>query len=146
MNPSPRVLVCMSGRQHSGQGSPQHLARKDIWSQVDNRTDKVLSPARQSLWWPMPREISMAWSSTLVCGARLSQQWAGAYLSYTLEGSVLHPFGSLDNCLGIPDGEWGLFPRSLSIYRFCSADMAVLVPCADILGVPSCQTCPASLR
>ena len=33
----------------------------------------------------MPREISVAWSSTLVCGARLSQQWAGACLSYNFK-------------------------------------------------------------
>ena len=45
--------------------------------------------AGQSLWWPIPRDISVAWSSALVCGARL---WSGACLSYTLK--VLHPSGS----------------------------------------------------
>ena len=42
----------------------------------------------------MPREIIVAWSSTLVC-AWLSQQWSGAFLSYTLENGMLYLLGFL---------------------------------------------------
>ena len=35
----------------------------------------------------------------------LSQEWAETCLAYTLERGVLHPFGSLDKCLGT---EWGI--------------------------------------
>ena len=49
MNLIPRVSVCRSRRQHSGQGSLQHLAEKDLWNQVSSGADKVLSPAGQSL-------------------------------------------------------------------------------------------------
>ena len=53
--------------------------------QAASWVDEMLSLARQSLQWSMPREIRVAWSSTLGCGARLSQQWSGACLSYTLK-------------------------------------------------------------
>ena len=77
MDLSPRVSVYRSRRQHSRQGSCQHLARKDCWSQVGSRAGKVLSPAGQSTQQPMAREISMTWSSTLLCGAQLFLQWFG---------------------------------------------------------------------
>ena len=46
----------------------------------------------------------------MVCGARLSQRWSGACLSYTLEGGGLHPSESLDKYLGSPEGVWGVCP------------------------------------
>ena len=85
MSPSPRVSVSKSRRQHGEQGSCQHLARNNLQRQVGSKADKVFSPAGQSLQWLMPGEISVAWSSTLVCRAQLSQQWPGACLSYTLK-------------------------------------------------------------
>ena len=84
-NPSPRASGCRSRRQHGGQGCLQSLARKDLWSQEGSRAGEVPSPAGQILQWPMRREISVAWGSTLVCGAQLSQQWPGACLSCNLE-------------------------------------------------------------
>ena len=83
MNLSPRVLVCRSGRQHGGQGIGHHLASKDLWIQVGSRADEVLSPAGQSLWQLMPREISVA-------GAAL---WCVAlgYLSSGLEPASVIP-------------------------------------------------------
>ncbi|KAF6125194.1 hypothetical protein HJG60_009719 [Phyllostomus discolor] len=66
---------------------------------------EVLSPARQSLRWPMPREVSVAWSSTLVCGARLSQQGSGTGLSYTLKLVHSTPLGLFNKCLGTPDAK-----------------------------------------
>ena len=143
MNPSPRVSVCRSGRKHSGQESHQCLARKDCQSQGGSRADGVLSPAGQSLQQLMPREISMAWSSTLVCGVQLSQQWSGACLRYTLKEvystflgfliSVLEPlmaseeFSQEPICewykailLGTLDGNWGTFPGAcLWVVPFC---------------------------
>ena len=109
-NPSPRVSVCRSGRQHRGQGSHQHLARKDLRSQVGSRAGEVLSPAGQSPQRPMPREMSVAWSSTLVHGAQQSQQWSGACLSYTLRVVCSTLLGLFDKCLGTPDTKWGLCP------------------------------------
>ena len=47
-NPSPRVSVSRSRRQHGGQGSCQHLAKKDLQSQVGSRADEVLSPAGET--------------------------------------------------------------------------------------------------
>ena len=67
---SHRVSVCRSRRQYGGQGSCQCPVRKDLQSQVGSRADQVLSPAEQILWWLMPREISVAWSNTLMCGAQ----------------------------------------------------------------------------
>ena len=110
MNPSPRVSVCRSGRQHSGQGSGQCLARKDLWSQEGSRADEVLSLAGQSLQQLMPREISVAWSSTLGCAARLSQQWSGNCLSYILRVVYSTLLGLSDKCLGTPDAKWRICP------------------------------------
>ena len=107
MSPSPRVSVCRSGSQHHGQGSCQHLARKDLWRQVGSREDEILSPSGQSLQRPIPRKISMAWSSTLVCETRLSQQWPGTFLGYTLKGVDSTLLGLFDKCLGNSDAKWG---------------------------------------
>ena len=63
-----------------------------------------------------------------MCAAQLS----GACLSYTLESGALHPSGSLDMCLGIPDGKYGLspgaYPWGIPLCRHgCSGHMFVLV-------------------
>ena len=60
--------------------------------------------------WSMPRETSVVWSSTLVCGAQLSQQWSGACLSYTLKVAYSSLLGLFDKCLGTPAGECGISP------------------------------------
>ena len=65
MDPSPRVSVCRSGRQHSGKGSGQCLARKDLWSQVGRGADKVLSPAEHSVWWLMTKETAWHGAASL---------------------------------------------------------------------------------
>ena len=126
MNLSPRVSVCRSVRQHSGEGSCRRLAKKDLWNQVGSRADEVLSPAGQSLWRPMPREISVAWSSTLECGAWLSQQWSGACLSYTLKVVDSMLLGLLISVLA-PLMASGDSPQG-AIYGWShSAAMAVLI-------------------
>ena len=120
-------------RQHSGQGNHQHLARKNLKNQMGSGAGKVLSPAGESLQQPMLREINVAWSSLLGCGAQLSQQWPGNCLSDTLLGFLISVLAPL-----IPRGE---FPQEF-IYRWsCSADAAVLVTCADILGESPYQMC-----
>ena len=121
MNLSPRVSVCRSRRQHGKQGNSQRLARKDLWSQVGSRAGEVLSPAGRSLHQLMPREVSVAWSSPLVCGARLSQQWSGACLSYTLKVVDSIPLTHLIMCLGTPDDKWGIFPGTcLCVVPLCT--------------------------
>ena len=67
-----------------GKGIVSVLQEKNLRSQAGSGAGEVLSPAGQSLWPPVPRGSSVAWSSPLVCGARLSQQWSGACLSDTL--------------------------------------------------------------
>ena len=121
MNLSLRVSVCGSRRQHSGQGSFQCLAKKDPQSQVGNKADEVLSPAGQSTQQPMAREISMTWSSTLVYGAQLFQQWSGACLSYTLKVLYSTLLGLFGKCLGILDAKWGISPGAyLWVVPLCS--------------------------
>ena len=73
------------------------------------------------------------WSSTLVCGAQLSQQCSEACFSYALEGGALHHYGSLDKCLGtlMASGE---FSQEPICGWSCSADMAILVMCTNIVG------------
>ena len=71
-----------------------------------------LHPAGQSLLLPMPRETSVAWSSTLcVEFSCLNSSLKPA--SVIPERCILHPAGSLDKCLGTPDGEWGISPGVL---------------------------------
>ena len=56
------------------------------------------------------------------------------------ESGGLHPPGSLDKCLGTSDAKGGTHAGAY-LWWSCSADTAVLIPCADILGVSACQTC-----
>ena len=73
-----------------------------------------------------------------MCGARLSQQWSGACLSYTLRLVDSHLLGLLISVLApqIPIGEFAQDP----IYGWSRfADMAVLIICADILVVSPLQ-------
>ena len=86
----------------------------------------------------MPREISVAWRSTLVCGARLSQQWAGACLSYNFKVVDSPLLGLLISVLE-PLMTSVEFPQDPIYGWSCSADTAVLIMCADILGVSPCQ-------
>ena len=110
MNPSPRVSVCKTRRQHCGPGSCQCLAGKDLRSEVGSRAGEVLSPAWQSLGQTMPREISVVWSSTLGCGTQLSQQWYGTCLSYTLTVVDSSLLGLFDKCFGSRDAKQGICP------------------------------------
>ena len=48
-----------------------------------------------------------------------------------LESGVFHPSGSLDKCLGPPDGKWGISQEPIYV-RSCCAGTAILVVCADI--------------
>ena len=88
------------------------------------------------------REIGVIWSSTQGCGAQLSRQWFATYLSHILESALLHPSGSLDKYLGTPNGKWGLSPEATCGWSL-SADMDVLITCADILLVSPFQMCLA---
>ena len=103
---------------------------------MGSRADEVLSP-EQDLQWLMPRrDVIVAWSSTLVCGARLSQQWSGACLSYTLKVVGSTPLGLLISVLA-PLLASGAFSQEPICRWSRSGDMAVPVTCADILFVSS---------
>ena len=54
----------------------------------------------------------MAWSSTLVWGAQLSQQWSGACLSYALEVVYSTLLDFFDKCLATSDAKCGIFPEA----------------------------------
>ena len=56
----------------------------------------------------MPRLISVAWSSCLVCGSRLSQQSSGACLSCALKVVYSTLLSLFDKCLGTLDAKWGI--------------------------------------
>ena len=145
MNPSPWVSGCRSGRQHSEQGSPQCLARKDHQSQVGIRADKICSPAGQSLPRPMPREIS-GYGAALRCvelgclsnGMEPASVIPLRVVHSTLLGPLLNVFTPL-----LASGE---SPQGPFCGRSCSADRAALITCADILGESPCQMCLLWLR
>ena len=128
-----------AGGKLSGLRSDQCLARKGLQSQVGSRAGEVLSPAGQSLQWPMPRETSVAQSSTLVCGARLSQQWSGACLSYTWTVVDSTLLGLLISVLApvVPSGEFAQEPMGGPLCRHGGFDHV----CRYTLGVPPCQMC-----
>ena len=88
----------------------------------------------------MPREISVVWSSILVCRVQLSQQWSRACLSYTFE--VMHStlLGLLISVLEPLMASREFLQEPIYGWSHC-ADSAVLVMCADILGVSPCQMC-----
>ena len=93
--------------------------------------------------------------------ARLSLQWSGTGLSYTLKVVYSTLLGLFNKCLGTLDANWGIFPGAYGCYMAvlldtlagkcgisplslsgepfygwsCSADMATLTTCADILCV-----------
>ena len=101
------------------------------------------SPAGQSLWRLMPREISVVWSSTLVCGAWLSQRWSGTCLSYTLESVIPTLLGLFDKCLGIPDANWGICPGTygwhLAVLLDTPSGKYGIFPGACLWVVPLCR-------
>ena len=132
-----RVSVSRSKRQHGGHGSHQGWARKGLWSQMGSRADK--SSGQQG------RASNDPCQGRSVChGAALWCVELG-YLDSGLEpASVVHwkwcaphPSGSLDKCLGFPDGE-GEFPQE-PIYGPCySADhMCRYLRCFSLPDVSS---------
>ena len=97
-----------------------------------------------------------------MCGARLSQQWSGACLGSPWK--VVDPtlLGLFDKCHGAPVPRGGFTQEPVGgTWLFCltlllasveflqdpvcrwshSADTAVPIICADILGVSPCQMC-----
>ena len=94
------------------------------------------------IWQGDSRKMSAhkVWRRSLLCGARLSQQWPGICLSYTLK--VVHStlLGLLINVLAplLASVELPQAP----IYGWShSADMHILITCANVSGVSPCQTC-----
>ena len=90
----------------------------------------------------MPREISVAQGSPLVCGAHCLSSGLEPTSSYNLRvvGSI--PLGFLISVLAplIASGE---FPQEPICGWSHYAHMAVLIMRADILGVSPCQMCLA---
>ena len=91
----------------------------------------------------MQREISAAWSSPLVCGAWLSQQWSGACLSYILKVVYSTLLGLFDKCLGIPDANWGICPGTygwhLAVLLDTPSGKYGIFPGACLWVVPLCR-------
>ena len=80
---------------------------------------------------------SVAWSSTLVCGAQLSQRWSRKCLRYTLKVVYSTFLGLFDKCFGTPDAKWGISPGAylwvvpLSRHS-CSDHMCKYLRCASL--------------
>ena len=67
----------------------------------------------------------------------LSSGLAGSCLSYTLKVVSSTLLGLFNKCLGTPDAKWGICPGTYA--WSCSAETAVLITSADILGVSPWQ-------
>ena len=93
-----------------GQGSCQHLARKDPRSQVGSRAGEVFNPAGQRLWRRMDAKgdhHSMGQQSGVWSWAVSAMVWS--LLSYTLK--VVHLTLWLScKCFGTLGGKWGIPP------------------------------------
>ena len=111
------------------EGSLEPGGQQGRWSPRSSRAEPLATDAKGD---------QRGRSSTVVCGAQLSQQWSGTCLSYTLKVVFSTLPGLLITVLA-PLMASGEFPQELICGRSCSADMAVLVTCADILDVPLCQ-------
>ena len=88
-------------------------------------------------------EISMAWSSTLVCGAQLSQQWSGNCLSYTLKVVYSTLLGLFDKCLDTLNAKWGICPGAyewyVAVLLGTLASKCAISPGACLWVVPLCR-------
>ena len=118
------------------EGSLEPRGQQDRWSPQSRRAEPPAADARGDQHGV--EQHSGVWS--LVVSAVV---WSLPQLY--LEGGIPHPSGSLTKCLGTPmaSGEFSQEP----VYGWsCSANMAVLLRCADILGVPPWQICLAWLR
>ena len=139
------VYPCLVGKeavtilQGKSQGTVSRAARLCL-TQCEEPVSWVgLRPVEQSLQQRMSRE-KVAWSSTLVCGAQLPRRSSEVYFSYTIEGGALHPSGSLDKCLGTPDGEWGISPGAyhwvaLLCRHVCSGHVCRCLRWASLIDV-----------
>ncbi|KAF6119901.1 hypothetical protein HJG60_010284 [Phyllostomus discolor] len=107
---------------------------------MGSKAGKVLSPAGQSLWQPMARQISVVWSSTLVCGSQLSQQWCGPCLNNTLKMLYSTILGPFKRCLGTPNAKCGISPgdylRVVPLCKHCCSDhMGRYLKCVSLPDV-----------
>ena len=141
MNPSPRVSVCRSGRQPVGKGVVSILQGRTPGARwAAGQVKSSIQQGRDSGGGWMPREITIAWGSSLVCGVGLSQQWSTTCLSYTLKVAYATPLGLFNKCRGTPDAKRGVYPGAclwvVPLRRHGCSD-----PCADILGVSPRQMC-----
>ena len=146
-NPSPRLSVCRPGRQHSGQGSCQHLARNDLQSWVQQGRQSAQSSRAEPLaaddkgdQCGMEQHPGV-WSSAV---SAVAWNWP----CYTLK--VVYPtlLGLFNKCIGTPDGKCGIHPGAYLWVtpRVSSADTTTLTIRAVILSVSPCQMCLFWLR
>ena len=117
---------------------------KEWFQEPGKQQDRqVPSPAGRAsggwwLWWVMlvadqhgKERHSVVWRSRISAVV-----WSLPQLYH--ESHVLHFSGSFDKCLGSSGDKWE-FPQE-PIYGWSpSVDTAVLITCADILGVSPCQ-------
>ena len=99
--------------------------------------------SRQNLQWPMPREIRVAWGSTLESGVWLYQQWSATCFSYRLKVEYSTLLGLFDKCLGTPDAKWGMYPGACGWYTIALLNTPVgkcgISPGAYLWVVPLCR-------
>ena len=142
MNASHRISACRSGRPHSGQESCQFLARKDLQSQVGSGEKSSVPQGKAFTVNAKEDQCGMEQHSGVWSSAVSAVVWSLPHLH--VGSCVLHPPGSLDKCLStlMPSEE---FPQE-PIYGWShSADMDIMITCADILGVSPCHMCLCDL-
>ena len=134
MDLSPRVSVCGSGRQHSGQGSCQGLARKGL------RTCSV-QQGRASSGWCQGR---LVWCGAALRCVGLGSLGSGLQHASIIPMRVVHStlLGLFDEYLGILDTKWQFSPGAYGWYMAALLDTPVgkygISPGAYLWGVLLC--------
>ena len=110
------------------------------WAAEQTTSSVQQGRAGQSLQRPVPGDSSVAWSSTLACGAQLCQQWSEACLPYPLTVVDATLLGLLISVLAplLASDEFGQQPMCGCSH---SPDGAVLITRSDISGAAPCHMC-----
>ena len=143
MDPSPRVSSAVLGVSTVGEGVVRVLQGRisgDRWAAEQTTSSVQQGRAGQSLQRPVPGDSSVAWSSTLACGAQLCQQWSEACLPYPLTVVDATLLGLLISVLAplLASDEFGQQPMCGCSH---SPDGAVLITRSDISGAAPCHMC-----
>ena len=140
-NPSPRLSVCRPGRQHSGQGSCQHLARNDLQSWVQQGRQSAQSSRAEPLAADdKGDQCGMEQHPGVWSSAVSAVVWSLPQLY--LDSGVLHLLGLSNKCLCTYDGKCGISPGAFLwvaplCRQGCSGHMYRYLQCVSLPDVSS---------